>query len=86
MRMQQARFAQCSDQSTEAMAEDKHFNEPTATPPLGVEDHQPTDKVAARGLAVVLGIALVLGGIITVLVYRHYAEPTAIDQQIAPAS
>lgn len=68
------------------MSEDKHFNEPDPTPPLGVEDHQPTDKIAARGLAIVLAVALVLGGIITVLVYRHYAEPTALEQQRVPGS
>lgn len=68
------------------MSEDKHFNEPDPTPPMGMEDHQPTDKIAARGLAIVLAVALVLGGVITVLVYRHYAEPTAMEGQRSPAT
>ena len=74
-----------SGMKTSAMSEDKHFP-PSAPVPEALQDHQPTDKPAAKGILYSIVAVFVVSIVILAVIYGRTHEEDAARDVIPPTS
>ncbi|MBP7513123.1 MAG: hypothetical protein KA791_01160 [Flavobacteriales bacterium] len=70
---------------TRTMSEDKHFP-PSAPVPEALQDHEPTDKPAAKGILYAIVAVFAASVLILAIIYNNTHEEDAGREPVPPAT